>query len=41
MFFKASVGPGVHAARSDSQSLAFVEKCSSVLGIQTCVIVFH
>jgi len=27
MFFKASVGPGVHTARSDSRSLAFVEEC--------------
>jgi len=26
MFFKASVGPGVHTARSDSRSLAFIEE---------------
>jgi len=26
MFFKASVGPGVHTARSDSRSFAFVEE---------------
>jgi len=26
MFFKASVGPGVHTTRSDSRSLAFVEE---------------
>ena len=26
MFFKASVGPGVHIARSDSRSLTFIEE---------------